>query len=710
MPIRRFTISLQSGTKETFPIFCYMKIRLTWIFLLSACLFLKAQAKDYTPGNSYRDSVLSRIYTYASTVDTSQLNHYESYTYTKFQLRTDKRNLALLCVPTMYSVAHGIGRQFLCELYSKSAFHRYGKYENTRLLNTSTIPHRRNTMPSMLKYMTPEIYNPTMMNNNILSPFHRENKIFYRYFISPLAFGRAQVFAYPKIANTQLVTTKAIVDAATGRVELVDFDGEYDMTRFYITVKMGEKGMKSLLAQQCEMKVNFNFMGNRLRADYIAVYDLPKIISDTLDNKPDTALMALVRPIELTDEEKGIYRDFFHRRQERDSINQSTPRKTNFAKDILWDMIGDNVLNRVKQNFGKQDQGYVRINPILNPLYMGYSKRKGFVYKFDIRGSYNFSDNMAFALRFQSGYSFRQKQFYFNIPATFWYNRKHNGFLQVEFGNGNRITTNRVARHILGIQEPGDSIGIVPGKENILDFKDNYLRLTNHWNFHSRWGLEVGLITHHRKAVNPSFYTDHGYPASYRSVAPAIGLEWQPWGRKGPFVKIDYERSYKKLFSSNTSYERWEFDVQGIIPARWQRFVSARFGTGFYTKKGDHWYFVDYTNFRDNNLPGGWNDDWSGDFELLNSGWYNSSDYYVRSNVTYEAPFLLAALLPKVGRFIEKERLYVNTLFVNHLHPYTEWGYGFTTRILSIGMFAAFQEFTFDGVGCRFGFELFRDW
>lgn len=120
---------------------------------------------------------------------------------------------------------------------------------------------------------------------------------------------------------------------------------------------------------------------------------------------------------------------------------------------MLWDIVGDNVLNRIKQNFGKQNQGYLRINPILNPLYMGYSERKGFVYKFDVRGSYSFSDDVQFALRFKAGYAFKQNRFYFSIPATLNYNKKHDGFLQLELGNGNRINTNVVARRILDISE-----------------------------------------------------------------------------------------------------------------------------------------------------------------------------------------------------------------------------------------------------------------
>lgn len=81
-------------------------------------------------------------------------------------------------------------------------------------------------------------------------------------------------------------------------------------------------------------------------------------------------------------------------------MNNIIPEK-NFAKDILWDVIGDNVLNRISQGFGKQNQGYFRISPILNPLYMGYSERKGIVYKFDLKEATGLQKiwNWGFALK-----------------------------------------------------------------------------------------------------------------------------------------------------------------------------------------------------------------------------------------------------------------------------------------------------------------------
>ena len=668
-------------------------------------------AKKLTPKDEFRDSVLNRIFEYSSHLDTTGLHsHKTSYNYTKFQMRTNRRNATLMLVPTMYTIAHGTGRRFMGEYYSKVTLTAHNKLESKRLLNITTIPHRRNTMSAVLTFLTPNVYGESLFQGNILSPFHRTNRRYYIYSVSPLPFGKAQVYVYPRLKNTQVVSCMAIVDVATGRINLAEFEGEYDMTRFSISVVMNKEGYRSRFPKKCDLRANFRFMGNQITAKYTSVYGLPKMISDTLDNVEDTVLMNKVRPIPLNDDEQYFIDNYFAEKARRDSLNLHSIKKKNFAKDFLWDVIGDNVLNDIRQNFGKQKQGYFRLDPIFNPLYMGYTHRKGYIYKFDTRGSYDFNDDIGLELRFRASYSFKQHQFYYHIPATFRYSNKHNGYLQMEFGNGNRINSNVVARRILDISMPKDSLIKFPWAENYTEFKDTYLRLTNHWMFTPRFGFELGLIAHHRMAVTPEFYIMNNFPYSYRSVAPAIGLVCLPWGTRGPIFKIDYERSIKGFLKSNIEYERIEMDAQAILYASRRRSFSLRSGAGFYTMKGEHWDFVDYTNFRDNNIPGGWNDDWSGDFEMLNSDYYNASDYYLRSNATYEAPMLFAAWLPFVGRYIEKERLYVNALVAHRLYPYTEWGYGFTSRLISIGMFAAFRNTKFEGVGCKFSFELFRHW
>ncbi|MDE6012878.1 MAG: hypothetical protein K2G91_09135, partial [Prevotella sp.] len=121
-------------------------------------------------------------------------------------------------------------------------------------------------------------------------------------------------------------------------------------------------------------------------------------------------------------------------------------------------------------------------------------------------------------------------------------------------------------------------------------------------------------------------------------------------------------------------------------------------------------YFMDFTNFRENNLPEGWDDDWSGNFQLLASEMYNASDYYLRSNISYESPLLAVSMIPLVGRYVERERAYLNSLSIAHSRIYSELGYGFTCRYFSMALFASFLNIEYQRMGCKFTFELFRRW
>ena len=71
---------------------------------------------------------------------------------------------------------------------------------------------------------------------------------------------------------------------------------------------------------------------------------------------------------------------------------------------------------------------------------------------------------------------------------------------------------------------------------------------------------------------------------------------------------------------------------------------------------------------------------------------------------------MLLSRAPFVGRYVEMERIYASALVVDGIYPYTEMGYGFTNRLFSIGLFVATRNAKYDGIGCRVGLELFRDW
>ena len=194
----------------------------------------------------------------------------------------------------------------------------------------------------------------------------------------------------------------------------------------------------------------------------------------------------------------------------------------------------------------------------------------------------------------------------------------------------------------------------------------------------------------------------------YKSFAPLLEVQLNPW-QKGPVLTIHYEHGFQNIMQSDLRFDRWEFDACYKRPLHSLRALNLRFGTGFYTSRNSD-YFVDYTNFREYNLPSGWDDDWTGQFQLLDSRWYNESNYYLRGNFSYESPLLALTWLPIIGRMLKTERVYLSALSIEHTRPYFELGYGFTNRFFTTGFFVSFLNTKFQRFGCRFTLELFRNW
>ena len=655
--------------------------------------------------------MLQKIYSYASTVDTTGMQGLHNYAYHRFEISIPKRNITLMAVPTMYGIANRDVRTFVGEFYDRVDFDGYGKFKNRRLLEINTIPHRRRTLTTLQKYLMPEIYDATMIGGNLLSPFHRSNKKFYKMKFFFMLDGTVKITFKPTIDNTQLVEGSALVDYETGRIINTEFKGEYDMIHFHLQLNMGDAGFKAILPVNCQLDGQFNFLGSKTTCTYHAFYDLDTEIPDSLNRSYDRALMEKVRPEPLPDNIKPLIDEYLARQEQKDREKLEDtiphPKKVNVAKTIFWDILGDHLLNRTRGTFGANDQGQFRIGPILNPLYLDYSQRKGITYKFDIRASYNFTPNRDVTFRFKSGYRFKLKQLYFNIPIRFNYNKRRHAFFAIDISNGQRIYSSEILNEV---KEESGTDTLEWEKLQLDYFRDTYMKVYNNYDISDYWSFEVGFTFHNRRPVNPTAFEQFGKPKYYRSAAPRMEWQYRPWGWEGPVFTLDYERSFNKFMKSNTSYERWEIDGSYIHRMKSLQAVSMRAGAGFYTVKEGRQYFLDFTNFRENNIPGGWNDDWSGEFELLRSSWYNSSKYYVRGNVTYESPLLLSSWIPWAGHFIEMERIYFSALSVTNLHPYIECGYGFTTRWLSVGAFVANKNGKFDGIGCKFGFELFRKW
>lgn len=644
-------------------------------------------------GDALDSLLLNRVFNYQRNY-AHHVEGYQSNVYLKYSFFTDKRNFTLFLIPHMYSIAQG-DRAYVGESYCRMMYNDLNDYEMKRQVSVGNIAHYGKALPTVLELLTPNLYNVCLFKQHILSPFHRTNAHYYRYRVTIIGNGLAVLAFKPILQNTQLVSGQAYVKFDTGQITMVELEGEYDMIDFKISIQQGESGLQSLLPKHCELDARFDFIGNHVRSYFDAYYDCPTTLPDTLESVNDMALMDKVRPVPLEETEQKVYDDYYQDDDDTQDNDTIAHHGSRFWKDIMWDVVGDNLFTSI--NAGN-DVASIRFSPLLNPQYLSYSHSRGLSYKIKMGARYNFSEHRYLTLNPELGYNFKFKQFYFTAPLRMTYNPKRDGYAEIVVGNGNRISNSSV------IETIKDSVDL-----SDLDlFTDNHIEVRNNVEAFDWLAIMTSFTYHYRKAINAERMEALGKPTIYRSFSPVLSLKVTPW-KNGPVFVLDYERGIKGVWKSNIGYERWEMDGVWKIPLHSLSLLNVRVGGGFYTNKSTS-YFVDYANFRDNNVPGGWEDDWTGQFQLLNSAWYNASDYYIRTNLSYETPMFFATWLPLIGRYIETERIYASAAFLDHTRPYYEVGYGLTNRYFSAGFFASFLNGKFQDSGFKITLELFRKW
>ena len=644
--------------------------------------------------------ILSRIYDYPQ--------HHHPYSdsitdnvYVKFRFNVEKRNPTLWLIPTMYVLAKD-ERQYIRETYNKILYTNEHDYDIVGQVKAGTIRHNRKAMPTLRDMVYTKLYDVALYDGHILSPFHRANRRFYKYREDVNNNdGTTRIDFKPKLFNTQLLNGYAIVETETGRILKSVFNGEFDMITFRTELNYSSKGGHFIIPWRTSTAATFKFAGNRISANLTSVHGCKSELPDSIQWAEGKATMDTLRPIPLTVEEEELYEkteDYFPTPP---SPEDTITKKPNVLKKIFWDTIGATLVTPIR---AETEQTYFKLSPIIDPLAIRYSDSKGFSYKMKLRFQYTFSPHRYLTFNPYFGYNFKIKQFFFDAPLRMIYNPKRNGYAELTFGNGNRISNSTVEELIK--EEFGDTLDFTNMEMN--KFKNTYIRAYNNIMLFDWLDIESGLVFHRRSAVNKEMMRKYNMPDVYTSFAPMIGIKILPW-QKGPLFTTTWERGIKGIGSSNISYERWEADVQWKKRIPGLRVLNLRAGYGTYSHREQN-YFVDFDNFQETNLPDGWDDDWTGDFQLLNGSEFNRSNYYIRANASYESPLMFATWLPYVGKYIEKERFYFNSVLLERSRPYLEFGYGFTNRYISVAGFASFKSTHFQHVGFKFDFEIFRRW
>ena len=725
-------------------IICLLLVMMLFPFSMSA----KREEKRIPDKPAVEWLILKKIFQY-SPFYARAVDEYKAELYLKGRIKVHKSNKLIRHIPSMFRLEKGVD-DYMLESVSEMHFVAPDVYNRKVKAMSTTFPRENGQIVDLTDFLNMNIYSSSIMTDKLLSPLDQKSSRYYHYLLDTVADirGRHQykILVIPKFEGTQLVNGYIWVDGMDWTIHETYMEGKFDVITFKLHTIMGDSGDEEFLPVRLNLNVEFKFMGNHLEMDagawmkYNSVvftkdgkrkksnkkhfHDLTEVYQLTCDTTKlitDKEKFEKLRPFPLTDEEDSLYNAWAVRKADKE-IEKTLNKKKKSTE--FWGQVGDALVTNYNVNIS--GIGNVRCSPLINPVMLSYSHSKGVSYKQKFKYNRLFPNGRMLKITPQIGYNFTHKDLYLKGSVSFLYWPEKQGSFDVDAGNGNRIYSSVVLDKLKAMPD-----SLFDFEDMDLDyFKDIYMNAFHVVEPVNGLKIKTGVSMHWRYLVNSKReelmdifdkIERMKIRSEYNSFSPRIRIEWTPGmyyymnGRRKMNVKskmptfiLDYERGLKGVFGSADAHERWEFDVQQQIKLNQIRTFAYRVGGGLFTRM-DNMYFVDFVNFRRSNIPEGWNDEIGGTFQLLDGRWYNSSRQYWRGHMTYESPFILLRPLNKWLGMIQHERLYAGILFMPHLNPYVELGYGIETHVFDAGVFISSINGKYDTVGFKFTFELFND-
>ncbi len=691
--------------------------------------------------------IIEKVYSY-TTVNQLEIGRYESEMYLKFCIDNERRNIGMRLIPFIGKQERG-KRSYLGESIVRYTYAAPGITDRKEIAFYSTMPYIHSLKDVFIARTNISIYSSALLGDKLLSPMNRKNKAFYKYkkAYSYTMNGKkvTRIRIIPKVLNMQLVKGYMDVEEESGRVKTFHCEYNYNTQRSAATVEMGESGLASLLPKSMDIVSGYRFLKNssqyRLLVDFnyssIEPYkkeniektlkrnghDLTymyKLNTDTTATEHSTTYFDHKRTVALTAKEDSILKEFLSTQAGKDSlktIGQDKQHRQNRKINIEDMFLGSHYVHVGLHKL-------VRIPPVISPSMVEWSNRKGLSLrtKLQFRSEQENGENLVANLHL--GYNFKRKEFYWKTPTYILFAPRHNGTLHLEMGNGNRIYNSTQAEEVrerLSKDMRYDSLLTVFNQYAFNYYNDLYAKAALSYELLNGLTTRLGLVYHERKLIGWNEEAGkNGIDKRYRSMAPNVYLEWTPgqyFYREGnskkvifskwPTFSAEYEKGITALNCHN-KYERWELEAKHRIDLYALRKLYLRIGGGLYTDKSNT-HFVDYSNFHYSSLPNSWDDSMNGQFESLDSRWYNESEYYARACASYESPMLLFSCVRPLTQYIKRERIYCNLLSVHALNPYTEIGYSIATHLFDIGLFIGSANRKSVSFGWSFALKIFED-
>ena len=658
--------------------------------------------------------------------------------YIKQRVGVVENNLALNAIPGMARFDKDVNDYFT-ELFYELYYTDYGVLELRRKSYNTSFSRGDGEIDRVVDFMKVNPYDETLLQDRIFSPLNPLYSKYYTYGVdsSAVTDGGVRLLFKSRFDNIRLLESGWVLLDDSCRVAKFYMQGWDEQSRFGALYEMMLRGEECNVVKSVHVDIDYDFLWNKLSIsadgcfdyDYVLTvnraaafrrnenrYDLsgiPYVSWDTVRVVDRRAYAAKYRPVELGDDEICLL-------QQADAAFPDTLLhgiSDERVRHWVWN-VGDEMISSHAYEW---KGGGVKLSPLVNPSYVSYSTGRGLAYKFSMNIRTGFGGGRELKLKPQIGYNFKQKALYWSVAGRLLYNPTRLAQVKIEFGEGNHTYSSMALDRIKAVAL--DSLKF--NDLNLHYFRNRYVGVLHE--FEPFNGLLVAAgASFYKRVLNGSagyLLDEYGFDLQkkYAQFAPRLRLTWQPGmyyymrgdekinlGSQYPVVAWDVEQGMSGVLGSTGTYTRSELDVQYKLARRSGNVFYLRFGAGGYFHTNNV-YFVDYSFLKQSNLPVERNEELGGVFQLLDSEWYNAENKYLRGHLTYEAPFLsLQKMFPRVKLF-KNEFVYCNMLFISHLRPYMELGYGVATPYVDMGLFVSSQNLKMHRVGYKINFSLFDD-
>lgn len=709
-----------------------MAMRLFLLYIFALLLPLPSSSAE-------RDSVATALVERLSyNVAVDDVSGVEGLLYLKQRVEVEKKNMLVDFFPDMTRFDRG-EKSYLSEyLYSVSSL--YGQLPEMRLLSSlSTFRRSEGEMDRVHFFMVPLFYGERLFGGEYLSPFYSTNIKYYDYTsdASHAVPGEHLVRFTSRYDNIQLFSEGSILVNDADELPLrITLDGWDEQCNFTVTLFVGRGIGQRCVVDSVDLAVDYGFLGNRMKIEAQGVFSYCNVVRRSDDTVPRDRFditagqggvdflsafmdgsMDTLRLRPLTVDDSLFYASRMGAGKGETPVSSLTVADDEFRiRRLLW-RVGDEAFSSHTVAWGESD---LRFSPLVNPSCLSYSSSRGLAYRFSLNFRLRMRAGQSFVVKPMVGYSFKHKEFYWGVRSSLPFAPMRRGQLLLDVGRGSSVYSSAFLSLIK--DSPLDSLDFQ--RLPLLYYRDFHVKLDARLEPVNGFEVMLGASFYKRSLYGDAVDDEAGADAPkrrYRQFAPHARLTWQHGmfyyvsnGRKvnvgslAPRFSLDVEQGISGIFGSHGVYTRAELDVQhkyNLSPGA-SLYLRAGAGGYFYTKDV---YFVDYAFLKDNLLALDKEDEISGIFQLLDREWYNAAKKYFRLNASYESPLLLLQRIAPRVSFIKNETLYAGMLFISHLCPYWECGYGVETPYVNVGLFAGFEKVSYHKIGFKVTFSLFNE-